>query len=51
VVTRLRRRLGETASRFNLAGVRVGYAAFSPECRTAEALLSQAAKDAQPVSV
>jgi GGDEF domain-containing protein len=51
VVTRLRRRLGETANRLNLAGVRVGYAAFSPECRTAEALLSQAARDAQPVSV
>ena len=50
VVTRLRRRLGETANRLNLAGVRVGYAAFSPECRTAEALLSQAARDAQPVS-
>ena len=51
VVARLRRRLGETASRLNLTGVRVGYAAFSPECRTASALLSQAAKDAQPVSV
>jgi hypothetical protein len=51
VVARLRRRLGETASRLNLTGVRVGHAAFSPECRTASALLSQAAKDAQPVSV
>jgi hypothetical protein len=51
VVTRLRRRLGETASRLNLTGVRVGHAAFSPECRTAAALLSQAARDAQPVSV
>ncbi|HEU4937140.1 MAG TPA: hypothetical protein VFT39_11835 [Vicinamibacterales bacterium] len=50
VVTRLRRRLGETANRLNLAGVRVGHAAFSPECRTADALLSQAARDAQPVS-
>jgi hypothetical protein len=51
VVGRLRRRLGETASRLNVPGVRVGYAAFSPECRTADALLSQAARDAQPVSV
>ena len=51
VVGRLRRRLGEAAGRFNLAGVTVGHAAFSPECRTAEALLSQAARDAQPVSV
>jgi GGDEF domain-containing protein len=51
VVGRLRRRLGETASRLNLTGVRVGHAAFSPECRTADALLSQAAKDAQPVSL
>ena len=45
--SRLRRRLGEAASRLNLNGVRVGHAAFSPECRTAEALLSQAARDAQ----
>jgi len=51
VVGRLRRRLGETASRLNLTGIRVGHAAFSPECRTAEALLSQAARDAQPVSL
>jgi hypothetical protein len=51
VVARLRRRLAETASRLNLTGVRVGHAAFSPECRTASALLSQAARDAQPVSV
>jgi hypothetical protein len=51
VVGRLRRRLGEAAGRLNLTGVRVGHAAFSPECRTAEALLSQAAKDAQPVSL
>ena len=44
VVGRLRRRLGEAARRLNLAGVSVGHAAFSPECRTAEALLSQAAQ-------
>ena len=51
VVGRLRQRLGETASRLNLTGVRIGHAAFSPECRTAEALLSQAARAAQPVSL
>lgn len=51
VVGRLRRRLGETASRLNLTGIRVGHAAFSPECRTAEALLTQAVRDAQPVSL
>jgi hypothetical protein len=50
VVGRLRHRLGEAASRFNLRGVRVGHAAFSAECRTAEALVLQAARDAQPVS-
>lgn len=51
VVSRLRRRLGETAGRLNMAGVRVGHAAFSPECRTAEALLDRAAQDAQPIAV
>jgi hypothetical protein len=51
VVSRLRRTLGEAAGRLNLAGVRVGHAAFSAECRTAEALLARAAHDAQPVSV
>lgn len=51
VVGRLRRRLSEAAGRINLAGVTVGHAAFSAECRTAEALLSQAARDAQPVSL
>jgi len=51
VVGRLRQRLGEAASRLNLAGVRVGHAAFSPECQTADALLSRAAREAQPVSI
>jgi GGDEF domain-containing protein len=51
VVGRLRRRLGEAAGRLNLAGVRVGHAAFSPECRTAEALLARAAQDAQPIGL
>jgi GGDEF domain-containing protein len=49
VVGRLRRRLAEAASRLNLSGVRVGHAAFSSECRTAEALLSHAAREAEPI--
>ncbi len=51
VVGRLRHRLGEAASRLNLPGVRVGHAAFSAECRTAEALVLQATRDAQPISM
>jgi hypothetical protein len=51
VVGRLRRRLGEATGRLNIAGVRVGHAAFSPECRTAEALLARAAQDAQPIGL
>jgi GGDEF domain-containing protein len=51
VVSRLRRRLAEAAGRLNMAGVKVGHAAFSPDCRTAEALLAQAAQDAQPIAV
>lgn len=51
VAGRLRRRLGEAAGRLNVPGVTVGFAAFSPECRTAQALLAQAAQDAQPVAL
>jgi hypothetical protein len=51
VVARLRRRLSEAADRLSLAGVTVGHAAFSPECSTAEALLSRAALEAQPISL
>ena len=51
VAGRLRRRLGEAAGRLNVPGVTVGSAAFSPECRTAQALLAQAAQDAQPVAL
>ena len=50
VVRRLRRRLGAAAGDFDLAGVTLGHAAFSAECGTAEALLLQAARDAQPIS-
>ena len=51
VVSRLRRRLGEAAIRLNLSEVRVGHAVFSADCRTAEALLSQALHTAQPVAM
>jgi GGDEF domain-containing protein len=49
VVGRLRRRLADAAGRLNLAGVTVGHAVFSPDCRTAEALVSQAVRDAAPI--
>lgn len=50
VVGRLRRRLADAAARFNLSGVTVGHAVFSPDCRTAEALVSQAVRDAEPIA-
>jgi GGDEF domain-containing protein len=49
VVGRLRRRLADAAMRLNLAGVTVGHAVFSPDCKTAEALVSQAVRDAEPI--
>jgi hypothetical protein len=51
VVGRVRRRLAEAARQLNLGGITVGHAVFSPECRTAEALVSQAMRDAEPVAV
>lgn len=51
VVERLRRRLAEATARGELARLTVGHAVFSPECRTAEALVSRAARDAEPVAV
>lgn len=50
VVGRLRRRLADAAARFNLSGVTLGHAVFSPDCRTAEALVSQAMRDAEPIA-
>lgn len=50
VVGRLRRRLADAAARFNLSGVTLGHAVFSPDCRTAEALVSQAVRDAEPIA-
>jgi GGDEF domain-containing protein len=49
VVGRLRRRLTDAASRLHLVGVTVGHAVFSSDCRTAEALVSQAVRDAAPI--
>jgi GGDEF domain-containing protein len=51
VVGRVRRRLAEAARQLNLGGITIGHAAFSPDCRTAEALVSQAMRDAEPVAV
>ena len=51
VVARLRRRLADAADRLNIAEVRVGQAAFSPDCRTAAALLSRAVREAEPIVV
>jgi hypothetical protein len=49
-VGRLRRRLAEAAEHCQLTGVTLGHAVFSPECRTAEALVSQATRDAGPLA-
>jgi len=51
VVGRLRRRLADAAGKLGLVGVMVGHAVFSPDCRTAEALVSQAVRDSEPVVV
>jgi GGDEF domain-containing protein len=49
VVERLRRRLTES-SRAGVPGIRIGHAAFSPDCRTADALVARAARDAELVA-
>ena len=51
VVRRLKHRLADTAERFNVADLRLGQAAFSPEVRTADALLDLALRQAEPVIV
>jgi GGDEF domain-containing protein len=51
VVGRVRRRMAEAARQLNLGGITIGHAAFSPDCLTAEALVSQAMRDAEPVAV
>lgn len=51
VVVRLRRRLADAADRLNISNVKLGQAALSPDCRTADALLSRAVREAEPIIV
>jgi hypothetical protein len=51
VVIRLRRRLADTADRLKISDVRLGQAALSAECRTADALLSRAVREAEAIVV
>ena len=51
VVRRVRQRLADTAERLNVSGLKFGQAAFSPEVRTADALLELALRQAEPVIV
>jgi hypothetical protein len=51
VVVRLRRRLADAADRLNIPDVKLGQAALSPDCRTADALLSRAVREAEPIIV
>ena len=50
VVERLRRGLSESATRLRVEGVVVGQAEFSPTCRTADAMVVAAARDALPLA-
>jgi hypothetical protein len=51
VVRRVRQRLADTAERLNVSNLKLGQAAFSPEVRTADALLELALRQAEPVIV
>ena len=51
VVGRLRRRLIDAADRLKVAQLKLGQAAMSPECRTADALLSRAVREAERIVV
>jgi hypothetical protein len=51
VVRRLRQRLADTAERLNVSDLKLGQAAYSPEVRTADALLEMALRQAEPVIV
>ncbi len=51
VVRRVRQRLADTAERLNVSDLKLGQAAFSPEVRTADALLELALRQAEPVIV
>ena len=51
VIGRLRRRLADAADRLNISDVRLGQAALSADCRTADALLSRAVSEAENIVV
>ncbi len=51
VIGRLRRRLVDAADRLNVAGLKLGQAAMSPDCRTADALVSRAVREAEAIVV
>jgi hypothetical protein len=51
VVRRLRERLGRAIPELKLPGLALGQAAFSTSCATADALLSQAAVNAETITV
>ena len=51
VVRRLRARLADIAERLQVSDLTLGQAAASPECRTADALLSLAARQAERLVV
>jgi len=51
VVRRLKQRLADAAEGLNVSHLRLGQAALSPECRTADALLELALRRAEPVTV
>ena len=51
VVRRLKRRLADAAERLNVSDLKLGQAAFSPEMRTADALLELALRQSEPLIV
>lgn len=51
VVNRLRRRLADAADQLNISDLKLGQAALSPDCRTADALLSRAVREAEAIVV
>jgi GGDEF domain-containing protein len=51
VVRRLRQKLADAAGTLQWSSVLLGQAAFSPDCRTANALVSRALRDAEPIVV
>jgi hypothetical protein len=51
VVRRVRQRLADTAEALNVSNLKLGQAAFSPEVRSADALLELALRQAEPVIV